>query len=222
VEVRLHAGAGLARSAPDDGLPAAKGLDLKKIGLYGGSFDPPHNAHLALARLARDHLQLDELRVMPAGRPWQKQHRALASPEHRAEMVRLAIAGEPRLVLEEAELRHPGPNYTIDTLRKLQAEQPADWTLVLGQDQYASLHTWRDWRELLGMATLAVAGRAGEPPLAGAQITAVPHRLVVLPLPPMALSSSDVRDRIARGLDIAGLVPPAVASYIDQNHLYRS
>jgi nicotinate-nucleotide adenylyltransferase len=195
---------------------------MTRIGLYGGSFDPPHNAHLALARLARDHLMLDELRVMPAGKPWQKQHRVLASPEHRAQMVKLAIAGEPKLKLEEAELRHAGPNYTIDTLRELQAEQPGEWFLVLGQDQYAQLHTWREWRELLGLVTLAVAGRAGEPPAASPQIAALPHRIVVLPLPPMAVSSSDVRDRVAQGLDTSGLVPPAVASYIDQNHLYRS
>jgi nicotinate-nucleotide adenylyltransferase len=194
----------------------------RRIGFYGGSFDPPHNAHLALARLARDHLALDELRVVPAGQPWQKQHRVLASPEHRAQMVRLAIDGEPGLVLEDAELRHAGPNYTVETLRRLQAEQPGEWFLVLGQDQYAQLHTWRDWCELLGMATLAVAGRAGDDPMPGAPIAAVPHRLVMLPLPPMALSSTDLRTRVARGESIAELVPPAVARYIDQNHLYRS
>jgi nicotinate-nucleotide adenylyltransferase len=197
-------------------------LGVKKIGLYGGSFDPPHNAHLALARLARDHLALDELLIVPAGQPWQKQHRVLASPEHRAQMLRLAFAGEPRLRLEDAELRRPGPHYTVDTLRALQAQVPGEWFLVLGQDQYEQLHTWRDWRTLLGMATLAVAGRTGEGPRPGAPMAAVPHRVVTLPLPPMALSSSDVRDRIMRGESIAGLVPPAVASYIDQNHLYRS
>jgi nicotinate-nucleotide adenylyltransferase len=195
---------------------------MKKLGLYGGSFDPPHNAHLALARLARDHLGLDELRIVPAGQPWQKQHRKLAGAAHRQRMVELAFQGEPRMVLDDIELRHEGPNYTVETLRRLQADTPGDWYLVLGQDQYASLHTWRDWRALLDMATLAVAGRAGEAPQAGAPIAAVAHRLVTLPLPPTPLSSSDVRARLAQGNSIAGLVPPAVASYIDQNDLYRS
>ena len=93
---------------------------------------------------------------------------------------------------------------------------------MLGQDQYAKLHTWHRWRELLPLVTFAVAARQGEGPQPGAEVAASPHRAVELPLPPMDLSSSDVRARIARGEPIDGMVPAAVASYIDRNHLYRS
>lgn len=200
---------------------------MKRIGLYGGTFDPFHNAHLALARLARDHLGLDELRILPAGAPWQKVGRVVATPAQRAEMVALAIAGERGLALEPHELRQPGPTYTVDTVRALQAREaaaggPAEWFYVMGQDQYARLETWREWRTLLALVTLAVAARAGERPAAGAEVAAQPHRLVELPLPAMPVSSSDVRARLARGGPIVDMVPPPVAGYIDRTHLYRS
>ena len=199
---------------------------VRRIGLFGGSFDPPHNAHLALARLARDHLQLDELILLPAGDPWQKRGgRALTPAAQRADMARLAVAGEPRITVDDIELRRRGPSYMIDTVRALQSRpgQPAaEWFLVIGQDQYARLHTWHRWQDLLQHVTLAVAGRAGDLPAPSAEVAAVPHRMIPLPLPPMALSASDVRARVARGERISEVVPPAVARYIDQAHLYES
>src|SRR5512141_1824995 len=121
---------------------------MKRIGLLGGSFDPPHNAHVALARSAMEHLMLDELRWVPAGVQWQKQ-RELAPVADRQAMVTLAIAGEPRFVLENCELWRSGPSYTIDTVLELQAAEPADWFLVIGQDQYANLITWHRWQQLV-------------------------------------------------------------------------
>ena len=196
----------------------------RRIGLYGGSFDPVHNAHLALARLARDHLGLDELRLVPVRQQPQKARR-MAPAADRVAMLRLAIEGEPRLRIEDCELHREGPSYTVDTVRELQSRadgQGAEWFMVIGQDQYAGLHTWHAWQELLGLVTLAVAGRAGEEPKPGAELAAVPHAIVRLPLPPIALSASDVRARVARGEGIAEMVPPAVASYIERTHLYRS
>ena len=191
----------------------------RRIGLFGGSFDPVHNAHLALARQALRQLALDELRWVPAGHAWQKA-KAPAAAVHRAAMLRLAIAGEPRFVLERCELDRPGPSYTVDTLRALQAATPgAQWFLLIGQDQYAGLHTWHRFDELLRCATLAVALRPGAAGQADARVRAAPVQPIAMP--PMAVSATDIRARVAAGAGIADLVPPAVADYIDQHRLYR-
>ncbi len=190
-----------------------------RIGLFGGSFDPVHNAHLALARQALDQLKLDELRWVPVGQAWQKA-RAMTPAAQREAMLRLAIEGEPRFVLERCELQRTGPSYTLDTLRELQAAAPgADWFLLIGQDQYRNLHTWHGVDELLQRATLAVAQRPGELAEADARVSAAPR--VALALPPMDISATDIRQRVATGRDISALVPPAVAHYIHQHRLYR-
>jgi nicotinate-nucleotide adenylyltransferase len=190
------------------------------IGLFGGTFDPPHNAHLALARAALDALQLDELRWIPAGQPWQKA-RAITPAVHREAMVRAAIAGEPRFVLERCELERSGPSYMVDTVRQLQGRVPgAQWFLVLGADQIAGLHTWHDWRTLLGRVTLAVANRPGEHPPLDPEVQRWARRVVPLPL--IDVSATEIRARRARGLPIDSMVPPAVAGYIETHALYGS
>ncbi len=194
---------------------------MRRIGLLGGSFDPVHNAHLALAHSALDALALDELRWVPAGAPWQKA-RALAPAAQRAEMVRLAIAAEPRFCLELCEIERSGPSYTIDSVLELQAREPqVQWFLVIGQDQLARLHTWHRWRELVARVTLAVANRAGDAPCIPPELARSALPLVEVPLPPMATSSTDIRARVAAGRDIAALVPTPVARYIADHGLYR-
>lgn len=198
---------------------------MRRLGLFGGSFDPPHNAHLALARMAREQLALDELKLVPSGDPWHKRRRQLSPAADRVAMLELAIEGEPRMAIETCELLRSGPSYTVDTVEQLQAlpgNAGAQWFLVIGQDQYALFDTWHRWRELLAKVTLAVAGRAGEAPRAAAALAAMPHRVVELPLPAMTLSASDVRARVRAGLSIAEVVPPAVARYIEQANLYRN
>jgi nicotinate-nucleotide adenylyltransferase len=193
-----------------------------RIGLFGGSFDPPHRGHRALAETALQCLALDELRWLPAGQPWQKSDRVLAAAEHRAAMVALAIAGEPRFVLDGRELHRAGPSYTIDSVRELAAERPgATLFLVIGQDQYARLHTWHAWRELLGLVTLAVAARDGQPPLPGPALMEQRHRIEVLPMPRIDVSATAIRDHAATGDVPDALVAPAVAGYIARHHLYR-
>jgi nicotinate-nucleotide adenylyltransferase len=196
---------------------------LKRIGLFGGSFDPPHIAHVALAQEALSNLHLDEVRWIPAGQPWQKS-RQLAAPAHREAMVRLAIEHEPRFVLDRCELQRSGPSYTLDTVRELQAQVPdsekVDWVLLIGQDQYASLHTWRDWKELLSRVTLAVANRPGASVAVNSDVLRTPHRSV--PLPMLDISSTQVRAAVLRGENINHLVPQKVASYIARHVLYQA
>ena len=192
---------------------------MRRAGLFGGSFDPVHSAHVALARLALTELGLDEVRWIPAGQPWQKTRRLTAASDREA-MVRLAIEGESRFALDRIELRRPGVSYTLDTVRELKADMPGtEWVLILGQDQYATLHTWHGWRELLGLVTLAVANRPDAQSGVDPQIAGEPHLSLTLPM--MDISSTELRRRIAAGEPIAGLVPDAVASYIERHGLYR-
>ena len=192
---------------------------MSRIGIFGGTFDPPHNAHVALARTACEELSLDAVRWIPAGAPWQKSRRITAA-EHRAAMVKLAIRGEPRFLLDRREIERSGPSYTLDTVRELGAEFPGTaWFLIIGQDQYVGLPTWRDWTELLGRVTLAVAQRPGTHAETPEPLRAFVHRKVGLAM--MDISSTDIRSRASRGHDISALVPPAVARYIAQHHLYK-
>ena len=192
---------------------------MKRAALFGGTFDPVHHAHLALARTALAALALDEVRWVPAGQPWQKE-RAITPAVHRVAMLELALAGEPRFVLDRIELERTGPSYTLETARALRAAEPAtEWTLLVGQDQYATLHTWHGWRELLELVTLAVAARPGAPPTAAPEVARIAHRTV--PLPVTDISASSIRERVAAGRDISQLVPPAVARYIELHRLYR-
>lgn len=195
-----------------------------RIGVFGGSFDPPHLAHLALARAAVDQLALDELRWLPAGTPWQK-HRAgrtLAPADHRLAMTRLLVEDEPRFVVDARELHREGPSYTVDTLRELHAEHPAArlW-LVIGQDQYARLDTWHEWREILHLAALAVTARDGCDVVAPSAVAAVPHDRQVLAMPAMPHAATEARRLAAQGADTARLVGTAVAQYITRHSLYR-
>jgi nicotinate-nucleotide adenylyltransferase len=201
------------------------GRRVSKIGLLGGSFDPVHVGHLRLAEVALQHLQLDEIRWIPVGQPWQKA-RQLAPGADRLAMVRAAIAHEPRFVADDIELRRGGPSYTLDTVLALQAARPqasCDWWLILGQDQCANLTSWQCWQELVARVRLAVACRGDAPvdvPLA-VQPLATAERL---PMPPMPVSSTAVRQRLHAGespLVLApDLLPAAVASYIADHHLY--
>ncbi len=190
---------------------------MKRIGLFGGSFDPVHNAHLALARASLRDAALDELRWIPAGHPWQKT-RAVTAAVHREAMVALAIDGEPRFLLDPIELKRAGPSYTLDTVHELQAAQPhAQWFLVLGQDQQAALPSWHGVEALLGLVTLAVARRPGAPEVESTGGATV----CTIDLPLMNVSSTQVRARCAAGLPIGEMVPAQVARYIDQHGLYR-
>jgi nicotinate-nucleotide adenylyltransferase len=193
---------------------------LGRVGLFGGSFDPVHVAHLALARAALHSLQLQQLRWVPTGQPWQKS-RSITAAQHRVAMLQLVIASEPRFVLDKTEIERQGPSYTLDTVRALRAAHPGvQWFLIIGQDQYTNLHTWHGWQELLQSVVLAVANRPGSLPAPHPSVQRQPHQ--VLSLPMLDVSATDVRARVAAGQDIAALVPPEVARYIETHRLYRA
>ena len=190
--------------------------------MFGGAFDPPHVGHVALARAAVEQLALDELRVFPTGQAWHKA-RDLSPAADRLAMARLAFSEVPQTIVDGRELQRAGPTYTVDTLRELQREFPgAVLLLVIGADQAEALHSWRENGEIARIATISIAARA-RPVNAGAIFD--PSRLPPGPrepveLPPMPVSSTEIRRRAAAGEDISQLVPAPVARYIDKHHLY--
>lgn len=185
--------------------------------MFGGAFDPPHLAHVALAELAVRQLALDELRIFPTGHAWHKT-RVLTGAAHRVAMAEMAFGDLPNVRVDGRETLRSGSTYTVDTLAELHREHPgAELFLVIGEDQAAAFTTWHDWERILALATLAVAGRSGSTPAALPSAA----RSVRLPMPDMPISATGIRERIAAGQGIRELVPPRVASYIDQHHLYR-
>ena len=191
----------------------------RRVGLLGGSFDPVHRAHIALGQAAFTELELDELRWIPAGQPWQKASR-ITPAEHRVAMLRLAIPVDARHVLDTREIERAGPSYTIDTVLSLQAEQPdTDWFLILGSDQFNRLPTWHRVKELLPLVTLAVAARPGSELVNGSALAGALD-LRCLTLPPMDVSSTAVRSARDAGKTWRDLVPTRVAQYIEAHHLY--
>ena len=183
-----------------------------KAGILGGTFDPVHNAHLAMARAALDHLKLAKIVFMPTGSPRYRTP-AVASGEHRVAMLRLALEDESRYEIDARELAPGASGYTLDTLKELRLELGTDtelW-LLMGADQYAKLDTWHRPDDVRRLAKIAVFSRPG---------VSLKGDAPLIPMPPMKISASDVRARVARGDDISALVPPAVASYIERERLY--
>jgi nicotinate-nucleotide adenylyltransferase len=165
-----------------------------------------------MARAALDKLKLEKVLFMPTGAPRYRTP-AVASGEHRVAMLRLALADNDSCEIDARELAPGASGYTVDTLRELRLELGADtelW-LLLGADQYAKLGSWHRPQDVKRLAQIAVLGRPGSP---------APQNVKVIPLAPMNLSASEIRARVARGEDIAALVPPAVAGYIAQHGLY--
>ena len=198
----------------------------KRIGVFGGAFDPPHNAHVALAQSALDQLGLDSLHVIPTGYAWHKA-RVLSAPEHRLAMTRLAFQDMPRVEVDERELQRAGPTFTIDTLEALQAENPdAQLYLIMGADQFAAFRQWHRWQAIVGLAIICIADRATST-AAKAQFDAYSEqkdRFLTLPLAPMPVSATQIRQLMASGAgqtrEIGDLVPEPVARYISVNHVY--
>jgi nicotinate-nucleotide adenylyltransferase len=195
-----------------------------RVGLLGGTFDPVHNGHLALASAAYGELGLDVVLFAPAGQPWRKSEREITPASHRLAMLRLAVERDPRFGVTDVELRREGPTYSADTVEQLAAERLDDELFfILGADALADLPHWHDPARIAKHAVIAVAARAGQPPdLAHAVAAGIdPGRIRTIAMPPVDVSSSDIRQRRASGLSIDTLVPEPISSYIGQYHLYE-
>jgi len=191
------------------------------IGIFGGTFDPVHNAHLRIARLALEKLGLARLLWIPTGAP-RYRPAPVASAEHRLAMLELALASEPRCAIDTRELQPQASGFTVDTLTALQAElgPEAPLVLLMGSDQYDKLAGWHRWRELFGLARIAVVARPGWAPEASAEVRSAGPVLRV-EMAPLDISSTEIRARIARGEDVSGMLPPPVLEYISTHRLYR-
>ncbi|KUM04393.1 nicotinate-nucleotide adenylyltransferase [Chromobacterium subtsugae] len=209
-----------------------------RIGVFGGTFDPIHQAHLRMAAAFADELALERVLLIPAGQPYHRARGARASPEQRLEMVRLAIAGDPRLQADDREIRRGRPAYTVETLRELRGElgQDAELWFLMGGDSLATLDSWKDWTQLFQLANLAVAMRPGfdwqtlpaevRREWQARQVHDFSNRTASgtirsLALPPLDLSATRLRARLASGQTAEGLIDPAVLAYIRQQRLYQ-
>ncbi len=200
-----------------------------RLGVFGGTFDPPHAAHVALVQAAVGQLGLDEVRILPTGQAWHKP-RSLSEAPHRLAMARLAFEAVPEAVVDAREMLRQGPSYTVDTLRELKSEFPqAQLFLLIGDDQRRSLPAWHQIDEIARLAIICAAGRdaavqAWSDSSADA-VGAVPHsfdaRIQTLTMPLMPHSATDIRALVATDHNIQGLVSPAVERYIHEHHLYR-
>jgi nicotinate-nucleotide adenylyltransferase len=195
-----------------------------RLGILGGTFDPPHFGHLRLAEAALTQLSLDKVLFAPAGVQPLKQDHPAAAPEHRARMVELAVAGEPRFALSRADLDRPGPHYTVDLLAILQQQHPAAalW-FIMGEDSLGDLPRWRDPARLIQLARLAVLRRPGYEPDWAVLDRALPDlraRLDWIEHAEIDISASDIRWRVQRGLPLTSLAPTQVIDYLMAQHLY--
>jgi nicotinate-nucleotide adenylyltransferase len=188
-----------------------------RIGVMGGTFDPIHNGHLVAASEVADAFALDEVIFVPTGEPWHKN--PVMSAEHRYLMTVIATAANPRFTVSRIEIDRPGTTYTVDTLTQIAKDHPgADLFFISGADAIAQILAWKDLDKLWPLATFIAVTRPGHK----LQLPEVPEAsMSLLEVPALAISSSDVRDRIGDGKPVWYLVPDGVVQYIGKHKLYR-
>jgi nicotinate-nucleotide adenylyltransferase len=199
------------------------------LGVFGGTFDPIHIAHLAVAEEAAEAMGLERILFVPAGEPPHKPGREITPGVHRLAMVELAIAGNDRFAVDRLELERPGPSYTVDTLEALRSRPDAgaapELTLVLSAEAFLGLMTWHEPRRVLELARVVVAPRDGYPDAGPAflrrHLPDLADRATFLDAPRLRLSASELRERVANGRSLRYLVPDAVAAYIGDHGLYK-
>jgi nicotinate-nucleotide adenylyltransferase len=201
-----------------------------RIGVFGGTFDPVHLAHLIIAEQCREQGRLDQVWFIPAARPPHKQERTITSFAHRVEMLSLAVAGNPAFRIDELEKNRPGSSYTVDTLWELERQHPGvDWWLILGSDCLPDLPNWREPARIAQLAGFLIWERPGWPSWPTEKLHAalgLPAEKTIRVLrakgPLVDISSSDIRRRRTEGRSFRYLVPRAVECYIETHGLYRA
>ena len=191
-----------------------------RIGVLGGTFDPPHIGHLLLASDARDALSLDRLIFVPAGsQPFKVNAPPVASPQDRLEMVRIAVADDASYTVDDAEISRKGLSYTVDTLEHLSTRyQGAKLFLLLGEDSVASFDQWRDPQRIRELASVAAMRRDDA---SGGGVKSLPDGVVELSARRVDISSTEIRKRLRAGKSIKGFVPEGVERFIEARGLYR-
>ena len=183
-----------------------------RVGILGGTFDPVHNAHLAIALLALEQPGLGRILWIPTGTPGYRKP-PLAPAKDRVAMLKLALAGELRYAIDERELASSASGFTYDTIKELNTQNPkTEFTLLMGADQYAKRASWHRWADLEKLCDIAVFARPGSKLDANAK---------TIPMTPMAISANDIRTRVARGEDVSAMLPAPVLAYIRAHGLYR-
>lgn len=197
-------------------------IERKKIGLLGGSFDPIHLAHIALADAAYQTLDLDSVQLIPAGNPWQRAPLA-ADSAHRLAMLKIAVEERAWLRINTIEIERNGPTYTIDTLETLPSG--IDYYWILGSDQLKNFCSWHRWREITQHVRLVVASRPDNsdtvPVPLDQYLRSIGRTVTYLPFTPMAISATTIRERLVHGKSADHFLNPAVAAYIRQHRLYE-
>ena len=202
---------------------APEGARSLRLGIFGGTFDPPHVGHVAVAGDVADALTLDRVLWIPAGIPPHKDVVGVTAAPLRLEMARAAAQADPRFEASDLELGRAGPSYTVDTLRALRARHPgARLFLIVGADQIRTFeHGWKEPREILRLATLVLLDREGEAAPAVAPDLPGMEKALHVAVTRVDVSSSQVRDRVAAGLSVTELVPEGVRAVVEREGLYR-
>lgn len=197
---------------------------MKRIGIFGGTFDPIHTGHLIMAENVKDQIQLDTVLFIPSGNPPLKQNSLVSDAADRLNMVKLAIEGDPALSVSDIEItQNTGePSYTVNTLLKLRQQYPADqakFYLIIGMDQLIDLHKWKDPGKLFLLSEVLVINRPGY--LIQQVENEYSRRGIFVPVPDIDISSTDIRFRVREKRSIKYLVPEKVEKYIKENNLYK-
>jgi len=207
---------------PGDRVPTLGAVGGVRLGVMGGTFDPVHNGHLVAANEVRDRFALDEVVFVPTGQPWQKAAREVSAAEDRYLMTVVATASNPTFSVSRTDVDRAGPTYTVDTLRALRAARPevSELFFITGADALTQILGWHAADELFTLAHFVGVTRPGYDLALDAAFP--PGAVTLVAVPALAISSSDIRSRVAAGRPVYYLLPDGVVQYVEKRHLYRS